>query len=174
MKNHLRSCWIFLFRCYTTVLLVLFLITGTILGILCACSTNSPMIPLMRGSAGSSVSIVRLSYALLLPFFAVVLSALYSHSFTLIPICFLKAITFSFALASLFRSFGTAGWLISGLLMASDAVSYLLLVRLSLRHIQGFRPSIGYDLLRYALVIIGTALLDCIYFAPFLVTIMND
>ena len=143
------------------------------LGVHCGFSANSSASSLMRGCCVSSVSIVSRCYVLLLPHIAVILMAFCSNAPGLIPICFLKAFMFSYCLASIWYAFGLAGWLIGGFLLLSDSVAFLLLIRVCLRHVCGFSDTVGYDLFKDSLIIIGVSLLECCYIAPFLVWIMN-
>ena len=173
MKIIVYSWKAFLHRRYRHILFVILLITGSFLSILCA-RNSQPALSLMRGCIYASVSIVRLVFAVLLPFFAVILAVLYSKHSVLVLICFMKVFCFSFCLMGLRLSCGCAGWLVCGLLMFSDAVSVLLLLRLSLRHINGFLPSIGADLFKSISIAVGVSVFDCLYIAPFLARITNN
>jgi hypothetical protein len=157
----------FLHRRYNHILLTLVFMAGSSLGILCALESRQFLLSLMRGCLGTSVSIVGLAFALLLPFFAVILAALYSKHSALFPVCFLKCFCFFYCMMGIWLTYGSAGWLVCGLLMLSDSVSLLLLLKLSLRHINGFRPTIGYDLFWSIFLTVGLSVLDCLYIAPF-------
>ena len=168
------SCNHYLCRRHPRILLCIAIITGILLGVFCGFDPSSSISSLMRGCAAASVSIVGRAYVLLLPLFAVILAAFCSKPFGLIPICFLKSFLFSCCLASIWLSFGYAGWLMSGFLLLSDSVAFLLLVKVSFRHVCGFSDMIGYDIFKASLLIIGVSLLECCFVAPFLVWIMNS
>lgn len=174
MKSCVYSWSLFLQRKYHTILLILFVVTGSLLGMLCAVTSRSILDSMMRGCAYASVSIVRMVFAVLLPFAAVILAALYSKCSALFPICFFKFFSFCFCMMGIRLAYGSAGWMLCGLLMLSDAVSVLLLFRLSLRHINGFLPTFGSELLLSILLILGISLLDYIYIAPFLARVINN
>ncbi len=173
---HLKVCvysWnLFLHRKYHQIVLILFASTGSLLGILCAVSSQPLLDSMMLGCVYASVSIVRMAFAVLLPFAAVILAALYSKHSALIPICFFKLFCFSFCMMGIRLAYGNAGWLVCGLLMLSDAVSVMLLLKLSLHHINGFLPSFGSELFWSILLILGISLLDCFYIAPLLARII--
>ena len=115
---------------------------------------------------------LELVYALLLPYLAVLLAAIYSKSSVLYPICFIKLFTFSFVLMGLRLAFGSAGWLVCGLLMFSDFISVLFLVSLCFHHIHGFLPSVYWDIGNRMIGIIAISLLEYYYIAPFLAQII--
>ena len=173
MKICFYSWNTFLHRRYNFILLTLVIIAGSYLGVLCALDSRQLLFSMMRGCLGASVSIVGLAFALLLPFFAVILAALYSKHSALFPVFFFKSFCFCYCLTGICLAYGSAGWLVCGLLMLSDSVSLLLLLKLCLRHINGFLPTIASDVFWSMLLIVGLSVLECLYIAPFGMRLIN-
>lgn len=174
MKTIFYSGNVFFQRKYRLILLILYLVTGSLIGVFCAIKSRADLIPLMHGITSASVSIVRMVFAILLPFFAVILAGLYNKQSALLPICFLKLFCFSFSMMGICLAFGSSSWMVCGLLMFSDAVSVLLLIKLSIRHASGFLPSFGSELFQSLILIVGIGMLDCFCIAPFLVRIISN
>ena len=173
LKIRFYSWNAFLHRRYNLILLTLVTMAGSTLGILCTFESRQPLVSLMHGCLGASVSIVGLAFALLLPFFAVILAALYSKHSALFPVCFFKSFCFCYCMTGVCLTYGSAGLLVCGLLMLSDSVSLLLLLKLSLRHINGFLPTIASDVFRSMFLIVGLSVLECLYIAPFGMRLIN-
>lgn len=173
LKIYFYSWNAFFRRRYPHILLTMASITALLLGISCAHKSHAITASLMGGCCKASVSIVRLAFALLLPFLAVFLAALYSNHTALIPVCAFKVFAFSFCGTGISLTCPSASWIICGLLMLSDGLSLLLLLRLCFRHIGGFRSGLGAELVTSMLLTVGISVLDCIYIAPFLVRILN-
>jgi hypothetical protein len=172
LKTCVYSRDAYVHRSFPYIALFFVLLTGSLLGTLCAKETSTISTTLMRGCIASSVSIVSLVYSLLLPYLAVLLAAIYSNSFALFPICFIKFFSFSFMLMGLRLAFGPAGWLMCVLLMLSNSVSVVFLVCLCFRNIRGFRPSVYWDIEKRMITILGISLLDYHFIAPYLAQII--
>lgn len=109
---------------------------GLFCGILVFVSTGTVLIPpetLCRVSVGNLIM------ANLLPFLFSVFAVYIHQPILILPIAFLKGSLFSFVSMGVMASFGSAGWLVRGLLMFSDLLLSGLLYFYWLRHISGLR-----------------------------------
>ena len=172
MKTYFISRDTYLYRRFPYFAFFIVLLTGSLLGVLCAKETGTLFTTWMRGCIASSVSIVSLVYSLLLPYLAVFLVAIYSNSFALFPICFIKMFSFSFVLMGLRLTFGSAGWLLCGLLMLSNSISVTFLISLCFRNIRSFCPSVYWDIGKRLICVLAISLLDYQFIAPILAQII--
>ena len=147
-------------------------ILGGVCGILCSAKAGSFLLPLMRGAANCSVSIVDLLYTSALPFLFLLLAVMLSAHGWMIPICFIKAFSFGFSLGAVYAAFGTAGWLIASILLCSHAVSSLLVIWFSLRHISGFRAYAGSDWMLCLVIAAIASIIENCWIAPFLALVI--
>lgn len=173
MKAYFYSWHSFLGRNTRIIALILSVCIAVILGIRCGVAAGDSFLPLVRSAAQSPVSTVRLLYSSLLPFLAAMIAVIYSKAVLLVPVCFLKILGFSICLTSVYIAFGSAGWLVSCLLMGSNAFSVLALLRYSIRHVSGFRSTAISDLAVSVATVLGISLLDRYFIAPFLAAVMN-
>lgn len=81
----------------------------------------------MRAAASSHVSIIGLLSAILLPLLFSAFAVYISQPQLLLPVAFCKAFLFSYLAFGVTAAFGTAGWLVRGLLMFSDCLTLPLL-----------------------------------------------
>lgn len=95
---------------------------GLILGGFLSLSVDTIVSSSMRAAATSSMSIIGFLSVLLLPLVLSAFVVCFSKNCFLVPIAFLKAILFSFVAVGVITSFGTAGWLVSCLLLFSDCL----------------------------------------------------
>ncbi len=82
----------------------------------------------MRGAADSPVSIVGLLGVILLPFLFSAAAVFLNRDWLLIPIAFLKALSFVQVSLGISQAYGSAGWLMRFLLMFADSISLPVLV----------------------------------------------
>ena len=76
--------------------------------------------PLMRGALKSTVSIVRLLSILLLPFLFSAIAVFLSKPWMLIVIAFCKTAVFALVSFMMLLTFGSAGWMMRGMVMFAD------------------------------------------------------
>lgn len=162
-----------LIRKHHQILLALSWCTGMVCGILLFVYDSGSLLSLMRSSVICSVSIVGLIYTVMLPFLFSAFAVLLFGAASLLLICFMKACFFSFVSFGIYYSFGSAGWLISGLLMLTDAVTSVLLYVFWLRILSGRCRSPFWDTLLFCLfgVIFGS--IDHCIISPFLVSLIE-
>ena len=147
-------------------------ILGTICGILLSIRARSLIYTLMRGLFFTSVSIVDLLYTSSLPHLFLLLTIILSTPGWMIFICFAKAFSFGYCLFNLWATFGAAGWLIASITLCSHAVSTLLVIWFSLRHISGFRHSVASDWILSFVSISFLSVIENYLIAPLLVSVI--
>ena len=154
-------------------LLCLFWCFGLLIGILFAATFDLEYFSLMRPIVTSRASIVCLIAAQLLPFLFAAYAAYISKSWLIILTGSCKSFSFSFCSFMIWKTFGSAGWLMCVLILFADMFAFPLLCWFSLRCISQCKCSAKRDLW----VCIGlTVLIACIdYFliSPFLVRIID-
>ena len=166
MKIFLYSWRFFLQRRSHTLLLALFSFFGSFSGVMSARNASDIFLSLMGGSSASSVSIVCRTFLLLLPYFAVMLAALYSYSFFLFPLCAIKTFFLGYCAMGIWLTYGSAGWIICSLLLGAEALSTFVFVRLCFCHIEGFHKSISKDILRGVFFAVVLGVLDVLWIVP--------
>lgn len=97
-------------------------ISGLAAGALFAVGADPSLLSLVRRAASCRVSTVVLLLTAIFPFL-ITAYAVYINRFSLLfLVAVLKSFTFSFLAGVIFRSFGSAGWLIQPMLQFSDTV----------------------------------------------------
>lgn len=152
--------------------LMAFFFLGHILGILTSGSAEDFFRSAMRTAASSPVSLGGLLTALVLPFLFSAFAVYVKQPMLLIPIAFWKAFLFSCLACGLFRVWGRAGWLITGLVISGRILAMPPLCWYWLHHIRGrrFEPGIFWLILS-CLIAIGVA--EYLLIVPFLGTIIT-
>ena len=149
------------------LMLLVFWGLGTILGIAFSyCS--QPLLPLMRRTVSSSVSIVGLGAVLFLPYLLTVSAVLFSRTGILLGIAFVKPLFFCMCAAAIDQAFGDAGWIIRFLLLFSDTASLPVLFWLIWRCLDGSRSARMLDFIPAAGILVMIGLTDYFLIAPFL------
>lgn len=149
-----------------------------ICGILCGASvflvSGKHLLSMMRGLVSGSVSIVGLIGVSVLPFLFSAYAVSISESRLLFPICFCKAFCFAYISVGIFRSFGSAGWIIRWLLMFSELLTLPLLYGYWQRHVSGTCRFSGLETVSIlaVLIFIGSVNYRCI--SPFLAMLINS
>lgn len=124
---------------FSDIFLILFWLMGLVSGIVLFCKSAYLFLPLMRGIFRKSVSIVCLYCVSILPFVLSAFAVSFNRQLLLYPICFLKALSFTFVSGAVWVTSGSAGWLVWRLLMFCDVTSLPLLYWYCRRHISGLR-----------------------------------
>ena len=152
--------------------LAVFFLLGLIFGTLAAGSAGAFFLSAMRAVAGSHVSFMGLLSSLVPPFLFSAFAVYLGRPLLLVPIAFWKAFLFSYLVSGLFSAWGSAGWLITALVMSGRICALPLLWWYWLRHIRGrrFEPGV-FCLILGSLILIG--ILEFHLIAPFLGTITN-
>lgn len=121
-RNRFSTCHENLFRFlgYSWIL-------GLIFGGLAAVFVSNDVSSLMHAASVSRVSIVGLLSVYLFPLLFSALAVYMNLPYLLLPICFLKAVSFSYLAMGVSIAFGSAGWLVRLLLMFSDLASFPIL-----------------------------------------------
>ena len=174
MKTIFYSWHAFFQRRYRRILLTVFLFTCSIVGFLCARDSQVLIASLMRGCFTASVSIVCSTFIILLPFFAVILAALYNRPIVMAAACVLKVFSFVFSTTGILMTYPSSGFLVCGLLMFTDTICVFLLLRLTIRYINGFPFDSVKEILRNMVLLIGISVLEKLYITPFLTVITQN
>lgn len=134
------------------------LLTGSLIGFV------SDDFSVMRGSFCSSVSIVRLTVTVFLPFLISMAASFLDAGF-LFPICWCKAFLFGFFHIGVFSSFGSSGWLLRWMMLFSDCAAFPVLCWFWLRLIQN-PDSVFRDFLLCTAAVIVIGFLDFYIISP--------
>lgn len=124
--RHRKSCHFLLAFCW---------ILGLFCGMLVYLAAEASLVPLMRSAVLCTVSITGLLYATILPFLISAFAIAFSWPALILPICFCKALFFSFVSLGVLQAFGSAGWVVRYLLLFSDCVAMPFLYGFWLRHL---------------------------------------
>lgn len=147
--------------------------SGLMLGLHYAYRADSTYFLLMRMAASCRVSIVGLLTAVFLPFLLSALAVYISRPELLLPVCFLKAFSFSCSAAAVSAAFGSAGWLIRFLLNFSECCTLPLLCLFWIRHISGVKRPAGRDFLICCIAVLTIGALDYLLISPYLVDLID-
>lgn len=161
-------------RNFNYVLLAFFAICGSIVGVLVSYYADPFFLSLMRMAASRPVSIVDLPLMILFPFLVAAAISFVGKPFLLFPLSFFKSLAFALIHSSVCMTFGSAGWLISCLMLLSDNVCVILLFWYSLRHINGFRRTAVLDLLFACLISLSAGMTDSLLVSPYLAAIIKS
>lgn len=99
-----------------------FWFAGILGGMLLASRMEADFLFRMRSALWGPVSVVGLLGSALAPFLLSALAVSISMPLLLYPICFCKALAFSFAASCVLRAFGSCGWLAGVFVLFSDGV----------------------------------------------------
>ena len=145
---------------------------GLCTGSFAAVHTTCPLSSLMGAAASGGVSIIGLFVSLCVPFMISVL-CLRFHALILIYLtAFCKAVILGFCSCAVYCCFGSAGWLVRGLLLFSEIISCTALLWLVLKHISGSDHLLR-DSVLCGTVIAAAGLADYLAVSPFLAELWN-
>lgn len=111
--------------------------------------------------------------ALGLPFLASYVVFQFLKPALVLPICFLKAFSYSYFGCGILLQYGSAGWLIRLLLTFSDGLALLVLCWYWLRHIEGNRFLLHRDTAVCAGIVLVIGVVDIMYISPFLALVLQ-
>lgn len=157
--------------CYV---LAFFWITGLLFGIWVYDSAEDSLLVLMRGVSQYTVSIVGLLCVTLLPFLLSAIAVFYSMPQLIFPICCLKGFLFSFVSVGVMQSFGSAGWLLRGLLLFSESTTMPLLYWYWTYCLSDRQRKCGYQMMYVLALSFLTASMDYRFISPFLVQMISN
>ena len=155
------------------VLLALSWCVGILLGMYFACSADAVSISQMRTVSNPGVSIVALLSVLLLPYLFTAFAVYLSQLWLLVPLAFLKAISFSYVGTFLFRASGAGGWLLRDLYLFSDCFSALILCWLWIRCCRCSSRGAYLACLAAGSMLVLVALFDHHYISPLLFQLLS-
>lgn len=118
------------------LLTVIFLL-GHLLGVWVSGHASGFLVSSMRTVVSSRVSIMGLLSSLVLPFLFSAFAVYLAQPMLLFPIAFWKAFLFSYTGCGMFAAWGSAGWLVTPLVMCSSFCAMPVLYWYWLRHIGG-------------------------------------
>lgn len=160
-------------RKWRRIFLALCYCAGLLMGSIVAAQAQESIASWMRTAEFQRVSIVSLLSVTCLPFLISALAVMISQTWLLFPICFLKAFCFGFCATGVSCVFGSAGWLVCGLLLFTDLCSMPLLIFWWLRYLDGLRRLRFSDTALTASLLFLIGSLDHCVISPFLAGIIN-
>ena len=113
---------------FNNIFLMFFWLCGLIFGCWISFHFSESSISLMRSVAGSKTYIYAYFISLGVPFLITIIATSIHKLFLIYPVAFLKSSCFAICASCTFRSFGSAGWLISRLLLFSDSFGAVALI----------------------------------------------
>ena len=135
---------------------------------------SGPFVSLILLSATAQVSISGLVFSRLFPLLLIFLAMIYDKPGFLVVICTLKSFLFGLVFSSVNRLYGSAGWIISALLLFSDSVTTILVHYFSFRHADRFHSG-GYKEIRWIIFLVLLAVfVDVLFISPFLRSVFNS
>ncbi len=134
MADRFRHFLAFLSRNRTTFALVFFWFAGLLSGCCFAAYSGESFFLLMRTAATVRVSIVGMFAVSFLPFLLSAYAVYCGRPQLMLPLCYCKALMFSWCAFGIQCAFGTAGWLMR-LLQFSDLLTVPVFCWFCLRHI---------------------------------------
>lgn len=130
------------------------------------------LISLMPSVLSSRLSIVGLASAAILPFLFSVFAVYASIPWLMTIFCFAKAFLYTYISCGIYALFGSARWLLQGLLLCVDTMSIPVLYLYWLRHITGCRPFRFSAAAGYLAVLIGIVILGYYWISPLTAVIL--
>ena len=125
-------------------------------------------VSLMPLAAAGQPSIVSLFLCTSLPFLLCAFALSLDKPGILLPVCFLRAFFYAYALSGVFCFFEGSGWLIRWLLMFTPTFGCALLYGYAGRHISGLFGVSFWELMGCLLLVAALVLLDCSFVSPLL------
>lgn len=155
-------------RCSFRVCFLAFLwICCLLIGILLA--SNDPSIfLLMRTAPTCHVSIVGLTVVLILPVSFSIVGLIFRKFVINYLILAVKAFLTGYLLYGLLSYYGSAGWLVRGLMLFSDSTINMVLLWLIFRHINGNRGTLAVDSTISVFLAVSIGITDYLFVSPFL------
>ena len=117
-------------------------------------------------------SFAGLLFIRLVPILITIIVFFYSRPFLLIPLAFLKAFLFSFAMASVTFAFGLSAWLIITLLLLCESLTLPVLWFTWLSVLSGSVSYIHHEFAFSCVIVVLAFLFDYLNIAPFLSRLM--
>lgn len=145
---------------------------GLILGVIVSSSAGEAFSSLMRLAFQSPVSIISLLTVTLLPFLLTAVAVFFSKTWFFLPICFLKAFSYGYAMHAIVLSYGTSGWLIQLIFTIIDSLTMIVLLWLWIRHIAGRQQTFRIDGTVCVAVLLTTVFIEYYLVSPFLATLI--
>lgn len=158
-------------RKWRRMILALCYCAGLAAGAFAAVQAEESLVSWMRTVQLQRVSIVSLLVVALLPFLISAAAVLIAQVRLFYPVCFLKAFSFGFCAGGVYLVFGSAGWLVCGLLLFTDLCSMPLLYLFWQRYIDGSRRLALTDAVLPASLLFLIGSLDHCIITPFLMKI---
>lgn len=166
-----RSKFLFstnLSRMTRIILLAFSWIAGMFFGLNESVPDTAVTVSLMHTVVRSSVSIVGLIAVLVFPLIISALAVFLSAPLVFLPLAFFKAFGYTVCSILIVSAFGSAGWLIRGLLLFSDTCMSIALLWFWFRNIEGKRLSSKKDLAVCAIFALLVGCIDYFVVSPFL------
>ena len=120
-------------------------VSGLICGIWVFLTADTSLFFMMRSIPTGALSIVSLLCVTALPFLLSIFMVSISRPFLILPLCFCKALLFSFVSLGIIQVFGSAGWLFQHLLLFSDCAAVPILYLYWLRNMSGANLTFSWE-----------------------------
>lgn len=171
MARFLNDDWSIPSRKFWVLFLALSWIIGLISGCIISITSDTFYFIPMRAATYCRVSIVSLLVVTAFPFLFSAFVFYFAKPWLFIPIACMKAMSFSMVAIGIFRSFGSAGWLLQFLLMFSDICLIPFLIFYWVRFISSERAIHFYDILCVSTAVLSVGLIDFYFISPILVSV---
>ena len=154
------------------LLLIVFFLLGHLLGVWISGHASDFLLSAMRTVVSSRVSIMGLLSTLALPFLVSAFAVYLGQPILLFPIAFWKAFLFSYTACTFLAAWGSAGWLVTPLVMCGSVCSMPVLCWYWLRHVEGER--FRWSTFSFALAVLAIiGIMDLFVIEPFLARIIT-
>ena len=127
----------------------------------------------MNTAVHNHVTVIGLASVLFLPLIASVVAVHFNAHILIIPICFIKALTFGICLSGISVAFGGSGWLMRILMLFSDSCMIVLLLWFWCRHLTGKGNMLMWDAAVCAGAAFVIGLFDYFLVSPFLMELLS-
>ncbi len=155
----------------TVFVLASFWLIGVVVG--CILAISDPVsFSLMRSACETRVSILWLSILSILPLFVVSVVVYYRLHYLIFPICALRAFNFGYCVCGVYLSFGSAGWLVCGLLLFSSLLSVPVLFWFCCRCLCRTLSTGRGEFISCLVITLLITLVDYLWVSPFLHSLM--
>ena len=154
-------------------LLAFFTICGCSLGVYTSHVSDINSFHLMRMAVTCPVSIVGLTFVMLLPFLITAFAIWISKPYFILPVSFFKSFSFTLVLCYTIAVFDAAGWLMCLMLLFSNISVQFSLNWLWIRLFSGTSRSLAKDLLLCVFCSLAIIVVDYFFVAPYLVQLTN-
>jgi len=173
MNTNQTAFYDFKCRKMNLLLLAFFTFFGCSLGVYTSHTSDIISFHLMRMAVTCPVSIVGLTFVMLLPFLITAFAIWISKPYLILPVSFFNSFSFTLILCYTIVVFDTAGWLVCLMLLFSNIFVQFALNWHWIRFLSGTSVSPAEDLLICVFCALAIIVVDYFFVAPYLVQLTN-